>query len=153
VNQEIESRYCGYATQSNHTVHLGAGGEAEYRTAMGVAVEALHEVIASVRPGVTIGDVMRAYRVAAESRGAGARGMAFHTSGLGHDRPTSGVATFPPAARRDDDWVIEPGWAFSFKTEVVLPSGVWALVGDGLVVDGTGAARLGTRPLEPVVLG
>lgn len=150
LSQEIDARLQGYRAQCNHSILIGSKNAQAYGEAMNATIETFLELVQWVKPGKTVGEFLEEYARIAQARGGKAGGMIFHTCGLGQDRPRTGPRPFA----RDLDWVIEPGWTFTIKTQVQMnTTGVWALVGEPITLDKTGARRLGHRELKPFVTG
>lgn len=153
VSQEIAASLQGYQAQSNHSILVGLVGSANadaYREAMTAAVDVFEALVAWLKPGRTVGELLGEYARLGEEAGADVGGVMMHTNGLNGDRPRVGVG----AAAHSQDWVIEPGWTFTIKTGLAMRStGAYAQVGDPVTVEEGGARRLGRRKLEPFVTG
>ncbi len=150
VSQEIAARLQGYQAQSNHSILVGSASADGYREAMSAAVDVFQALVAWVKPGRTVGELLDEYARLGEEAGAAFGGVMMHTNGLGGDRPRVG----PGPSAHSRDWVIEPGWTFTVKTGLQMRStGTYAQVGDPITIEAGGARRLGHRKLEPFVTG
>jgi Xaa-Pro dipeptidase len=146
---EIEGRWGGYIAQIDQTCQI-ATAPPEKADAMKLAFEAFDRVMAKLKPGVTVRELIAAARVT----GLGGRvetGLGGHGRGTGDDGPLL-VAR---RAEGDDvmDLVIEEDCSFVIKPSAALDGeGDYARWGDTVAVTKTGAKRLGTRPKEMRVL-
>jgi Xaa-Pro dipeptidase len=146
---EIEGRWGGYISQIDQTCQI-ATAPSEKADAMKLAFEAFDRVMAKLKPGVTVRELIAAARVT----GLGGRvetGLGGHGRGTGDDGPLL-VAR---RAEGDDvmDLVIEEDCSFVIKPSAALDGeGDYARWGDTVAVTKTGAKRLGTRPQEMRVL-
>ena len=149
LSQEIDASLQGYRGQCNHSILVGSKNADAYREAMTAAIEVQLALVAWVKPGRTVGELLDEYTKLSGVAGGDVGGVMLHTCGAGGDRPRVG----PPGAN-SRDWVIEPGWTFTIKAGLRMrSSGVYAQVGEPLTVGETGARRLGHRELEPFVTG
>ena len=150
VSQEIAASLEGFQAQSNHSILVGSANADAYREAMTAAIDVFHALVAWLKPGQTVGELIDEYARLGEEAGADVGGVMMHTNGLNGDRPRVGPG--PNAHSRD--WVIESGWTFTVKTGLQMHStGAYAQVGDPVTVEAGGARRLGHRKLEPFVTG
>jgi Xaa-Pro aminopeptidase len=147
MTEEIAARMAGYQAQSNHSFGIGQPMRPGYEKAMSIACDVYASLLAWIRPGKTIGDLVSEYRRLLEQHGCKATGVAVHTNGLGADRPRLGPSMGTP--QDDLELVIEPGFTFTTKPSARLEDGSMAQLGDPLTVTETGARRLGKRPLAP----
>jgi Xaa-Pro dipeptidase len=149
-SQEICTRIQGYRAQCNHTFKAGRGGPADYEDVMKHTIEIYNEVVAWLKPGVTVRELMQKYDALCEEHGGrDASGVCMHTNGLGDDYPRLG-----PRLQRgaELDLAIQPGFTFTFKPVLRFPSGTSTQYGDPLTITESGAQRLGTRDQVPVVV-
>jgi Xaa-Pro aminopeptidase len=150
-SQEICSRVQGYRAQCNHTFKVGTSGPADYPDAMRATMDVYSEMVAWMAPGKSIDELLDRYAALCAQHGAQDRsGVVYHSNGLGNDFPRLG----PRLARGTDGRLpLQPGMTFTLKPVLRFPSGTTTQFGDPVEITTTGARRLGTRPLEPVIVG
>lgn len=142
---EIEGRWGGYVAQIDQTWGVGSA-KPELQDATKLAIESFNRVMAKLKPGVLVRDLIDA----ASFSGMGGRartGLGAHGRGTGDDGPLL-VAR---RAESDDilDMVIEEGCSFAVKPSAMFDgAGDFARWGDTVAVTKTGSERLGTRPQE-----
>lgn len=150
-SQEICARIQGYRAQCNHTIQVGDGGPADYEDAMRATIDVFNEMVAWLRPGRTIGELLDHYVELCEARGAkDASGVVYHSNGLGNDYPRLG----PRLLRGADDGKVpmQAGMTFTLKPVLHFPSGIRTQYGEPLAITGSGARRLGKRVQEPIIV-
>lgn len=141
ISTEIEGRWAGYNGQIDATVAVGAVPEWAH-DAHEIAVRSFRATVAAMAPGVTFGHLRHVARDIAMPDGFDVR-LIMHGRGLGEDGPLVGVTDGEQEQRR-----LEPGTCFAVKPGVLYRGQYCARVGDTVVVDGSGAHRLGRRTLE-----
>lgn len=149
-SQEICARIQGYRAQCNHTIQVGDGEPRDYRDAMLKTIEVYNEMVAWAKPGVTVGAFCEHYVDLCRARGAeDSSGVMFHTNGLGDDYPRLG-----PRLRFGDEQslVLQPGFSFTLKPVLKLPSGTTTQYGEPMTITDRGARRLGRRAQEPILV-
>lgn len=156
LTQEVTSRYQGYIGQSNHTIQVGAGGPAIYRSAMKAAIGMFHVLVDGTKPGQTLGDLVGRWQLEFQKHDAEPdQRVLLHTCGLGNDFPRLMMGA---VSEQEASVVIEPGFVFTLKPWLRYlsgrsVSGVLTMFGDPVAVTEHGARRLGQRAMEPVVVG
>ncbi|HZS00904.1 MAG TPA: M24 family metallopeptidase [Chloroflexota bacterium] len=140
---EIEGRWGGYTAQLDQSVTFG-DVPVWARDAHAAAVECFWDIVQTMRPGVTFGEL----KAAAErvNRGGKATGaLTLHGRGLGDDGPLitnqSQPAVDAAPLQEGNVFVVKPTTTYNGQQDV-------GHVGDTVVVTATGAERLGTRPIE-----
>lgn len=160
LSEEIAANSQGYRAQTNHSLFIGGAatpGYAYYKTAMDAAIKIFFAVVEAIRPGkTTTGELMARYTKLAHEVGAEPPGgVLLHSSGIGSQRPRVG-----PTSKEDMDIVLQPGMTFDLKPTIVMrrevvqdcgPSNRSVQIGEHVVVTESGATRLGTRELVPIV--
>jgi Xaa-Pro dipeptidase len=144
LHVELEGRWAGYTSQLDKSVTFGAV-PAWAHDVYQWAVECFHDVLAAMRPGVTVGELRQA--AAKVGRHPDVRGeLIMHGRGLGDDGPLVLPNQDDP---RIDGMRLEAGTVFAVKPYVVY-RGQREIghVGDTVVVTARGAERLGTWPIE-----
>jgi Xaa-Pro dipeptidase len=139
---EIEGRWGGYIAQIDMTAAIGAA-QPELVEAMTLTCESFDRVVARMKPGVTMRELIAAARLT----GRGGRlvvELGLHGRGTGDDGPLLA------ASRREPEDVLEiplaEGCCLAVKPSAALDGiGDYGRWGDGVVVTATGAERLGTR--------
>jgi Xaa-Pro aminopeptidase len=150
LNQEIAARVLGYMAQVNQSICVGRPEPADWNDAAKYCLETYHELVDWIRPGKRYIDLCEHYARKARARSPELEPswVLIHSCGLG-DGPRMG------AGRTETlDLELEPTMCFDIKPRILV-KGTKPTVqfGDPVVVTATGARRLGTRPLEPLVVG
>ncbi|MBG6118490.1 Xaa-Pro aminopeptidase [Sphingobium sp. JAI105] len=145
IHCEIEARgTSGYLGQISRTVSLGAPGDA-MKAMFDLAVETFASVMASMKPGATIGDILAVYK----ERNAQTSFRVvpvIHTRALGEDRPMIVFGTQDPAILQFE---IQQHHIYALKVQVRDEStGEMGFWGESVAIGSEGAARLGAGPLE-----
>jgi Xaa-Pro aminopeptidase len=141
---EMEGKWGGYAAQVDQTFSIGAADQ-DLKDGMKLAWESFDRVLEAMKPGVTVGELVKAGRVV----GMGGRGVAeltMHGRGTGDDGPlVTGRSRSPElmamTLEENCSMLIKPGSSVDGKSDY----GRW---GETVVVRKGGAERLGTRPQE-----
>jgi Xaa-Pro aminopeptidase len=167
INQEMSAKVQGYGAQVNHGIFVGSTstpGYAYYETAANVAIQAIKDGIGFVNqnPGSTTGDLIAAVVDSAVRQGAEPpSGVLIHGDGVGNlSRPRLGAAQL--GSGQDDNVTLVPGMAFDLKPAIIMQRSVIqdvgaqnreVQVGENILITETGAIRLGTRKLVPLLTG
>jgi Xaa-Pro aminopeptidase len=143
LNLEVEGRWGGYIAQIDQTMIAGRAPP-ELRAAMALVVAAFDNVMAVLKPGARMRDLIAAGTL----RGLGGRaetGLGLHGRGTGDDGPL--LVAGRPELAEILNLVVEEGCAFCVKPSVTLDGKPdYCKWGDSVVVTATGAVRLGRRP-------
>ncbi|MGA2392189.1 MAG: M24 family metallopeptidase [Candidatus Lustribacter sp.] len=149
VAVEVEGIWGGYHAQLDQTLAIGDAPPHMFE-AMQLVWDAFDDVVAAMKPGVTVGTLMD---IADRKNLMGGRafvGLGMHGRGTGNDGPL--------LIRRDEgpeirDLVLLEGCCFNVKPSAGFEQAPdYVRWGDSVVVTATGAERLGTRPKELPVL-
>ena len=138
---EIEGRWGGYVAQIDQTFSIGTA-HPDLRDGMKLAYESFDRVFESMKPGVTVGELIDAGQV----KGMGGRGEAsltMHGRGTGDDGPlvTTRITPEMRALTMPEGccMIVKPSARVDGKSDY----GHW---GEVVVIRKNGAERLGTRP-------
>jgi Xaa-Pro aminopeptidase len=141
LSVEIEGRWGGHIAQIDQTVTLGKA-HPETVDANKRAVEAFERVMAVMKPGVTLRELI----VAANAKKPGSEmwtGLGGHGRGTGDDGPL-----LVAGREYDDEFLnitLEAGCSFAIKPSTFDGNREVARWGDTVAVTATGAERLGVR--------
>jgi Xaa-Pro dipeptidase len=142
LSMEIEGRWGGHIAQIDQTVSLGKAHR-ETLDAHNRAIEAYERVMAMLKPGVTVGELITAAR-GEKSNSTVWTGLGAHGRGTGDDGPL--IVTDRKYPDSFLDRVIEAGCSFAIKPYTFDGTRELARWGETIAVTPTGAERLGTRP-------
>jgi Xaa-Pro aminopeptidase len=146
---EIEGRWGGYIAQIDQTWGIGSATQ-DLQDAIKLAFEAYNRVMAKLKPGVTVRELIDAATFTAMN-GRAKTGLGGHGRGTGDDGPL--LVAGRPEPNEVLNLVIEEGCSFVIKPSVILDGvGDFARWGETVAVTETGAKRLGTRPQEMRIL-
>jgi Xaa-Pro aminopeptidase len=146
---EIEGRWAGYIGQLDQQFSIGPAHQ-DLKDGMELAYESFNRVLVALKPGVTVGELVKVAEVSGMN-GRGVASLTMHGRGTGDDGPL-----LTPRSRSEEIMAME------LKENcclIVKPStrvdgrpnfGHW---GDSVVVRKHGAERLGTRKQELYELG
>lgn len=149
-SQEICGRVLGYRAQCNHTIQVGDGGPTDYADVMRATIDVYNEMVAWLKPGVTIKEVCEHYVGLCQARGAQDQsGVVVHTNGLGNDYPRLGPRMMNA---EDANVVVQAGHTFTLKPVLRFPSGTATQYGEPLTITERGARRLGKRQQAPIIV-
>lgn len=147
---EIEGRWGGYISQIDQTWGIGSA-KPELGDAMKLVFESFDRVLAKLRPGVLVRELIDA----ATFKGLNGRaitGLGGHGRGTGDDGPL--LVAGRSEAKEVLDLVIEEGCSFAIKPSAAVDGGAdFARWGDTVAVTASGSERLGERRQEFRVLG
>jgi Xaa-Pro aminopeptidase len=145
---EIEGRWGGYIAQIDMTAAIGAA-QPELVDATKLVCESFDRVVARMKPGVTMRELIEAARLT----GLGGRfkvELGLHGRGTGDDGPLLVASRREP--REVLDLPLAEGCCVAVKPSAALDGvGDYSRWGDGVVVTATGAERLGTRAKELLI--
>ena len=146
ISVEVEGIWGGYHAQLDQTIAIGEAPQ-EMFDAMECTWETFDRVLAELRPGITIGDVIDAGERAGMLGNRLRSGVGMHGRGTGNDGPL--LVALRPESPEVRDVVIEEGCCFNLKPSVELDGrDHYCRWGDSVVVTAAGAERLGTRVRE-----
>lgn len=141
LSLEIEGRWGGHIAQIDQTVSLGKA-HPETLDAHQRAIEAYERVMAILKPGVTVRDLITAAR-GEKSNSTVWTGLGAHGRGTGDDGPLIVTErTYPDSFLNR---VIEAGCSFAIKPYTYDGNRELARWGETVAVTAGGAERLGTR--------
>jgi Xaa-Pro dipeptidase len=139
---ELEARWAGYVGQRTQMGFLGPI-PALYRDLADVQRTALESCYELLRPGHTIGDLVRASEDAARGTPFSCR-IIMHGKGLGDDAP---IAIYGTRDQRMAEWPIEANACFVIKPMAMRgEKEQFVYWGDTVVATPGGARRLGSQP-------
>lgn len=142
LSVEVEGRWGGHIAQLDQTCSLGKA-HPETRDAHLRAIEAYDRVMAILKPGITVRELI----AAARSNKANSRvwtGLGAHGRGTGDDGPL--IVTDRQFSDAFLNRVIEAGCAFAIKPYTYDGERELARWGETVAVTAAGAERLGVRP-------
>lgn len=146
---EIEGRWGGYVAQIDQTWGIGTA-KPELHDAIKLVFEAFDRVMAKLKPGVTVRELIDAAAFTGLN-GRARTALGGHGRGTGDDGPL--LVAGRPEGKEVLDLVIDEGTSFAIKPSVTVDGiGDYARWGDTVVVTHSGAERLGTRPQELRIL-
>jgi len=150
ISVEVEGIWGGYHAQLDQTLALGAAPP-HMHAAMQCVWDVFDRVVARMKPGVTLGELMDLAEATGLVGGRVRTGLGLHGRGTGNDGPLLVQRRpEPPEVRAV---VLEEGCCFNVKPSAGIDDvGDYVRWGDSVVVTATGAERLGTRPQELPVL-
>jgi Xaa-Pro aminopeptidase len=147
---EVEARFAGYIAQQRRPVFVGTISP-EWQRLHDVSVEAFGRMFALIRPGVTYGEVIRAYTDLVAERGCKALAVPLHGRGLGEDLPLIHLQHPQPGVLETP---ILAGQVYILGPRVGSADGTRFLAwGDTIAVTDQGARRLGTLGNDPIIAG
>jgi Xaa-Pro aminopeptidase len=149
IHTELEARWAGYVGQRTQVAFIGPAPE-EYRTMFRIQQEALARCYDLLRPGATVGDLVKASAAVAQATPYTCR-ILMHGRGLGDDSP---IAIYGARDERMSNWVIQANSTFMIKPMVVYGQRErYVYWGDTVVATESGARRLGRQPPRIMELG
>lgn len=150
ISVEVEGIWGGYHAQLDQTLAIGEAPQ-EMHDAMACVWEAFDRVVAAMRPGVTLGELIDVGERAGLLGNRLRSGLGLHGRGTGNDGPLLvALRKESPEVRAV---VVEEGCCFNVKPSVELDGrDHYCRWGDSVVVTANGAERLGTRERELPVL-
>ena len=151
VINEIEAKVGGYAAQAVCPMVVGQAQD-NFEEMVELSAACFHAILQQMRPGVTFGALFDTYQKTVQERGKGMYRWShpmMHSRGLGDDAPAlMGDTDLERLGQRQ----LEKGMAFILKPRVRHASGKGsASIGDTVVVEQTGARRLGRREMKLLI--
>ena len=150
INTELEAKYGGYIAQTVQAACLGKI-PAELERAFDASVKVFDELVRFMKPGVSFRQVVMLYRRLVHESGHTPKGMLLHGRGIGEDRPqitgeVDGDVYNSSTYTMHLDLPLVEGNVFVLKPGA-MPSDAPDSIrcGDTVVIEKTGARRLGKR--------
>jgi len=150
INTELEAKYGGYIAQTVQAACLGKI-PAELKRAFDASVSVFNELVKFMKPGVSFRDVVNFYQKLVRESGHTPKGMLLHGRGIGEDRPqitgeVDGDMYTSATYTQHLDLPLVEGNVFVLKPGA-MPSDAPDSIrcGDTVVIDKSGARRLGKR--------
>jgi Xaa-Pro aminopeptidase len=153
INTELEAKYGGYIAQTVQAACLGKI-PADMKQAFAASVRVFDELVKFMKPGVSFREVVFLYQKLVRESGHTPKGMLLHGRGIGEDRPQitgeiDGDLYNSPTYTRHLDLPLVEGNVFVLKPGAMpgdAPDSIRC--GDTVVIEKTGARRLGKRPFS-----
>jgi Xaa-Pro aminopeptidase len=140
---EIEGRWGGYVAQIDQQFSIGPAPQ-DLKDGMALAIESFNRVFAAMKPGVTVGELLKVAEVKGMN-GRGQAGLTMHGRGTGDDGPLVTTRLTPELLavemKEGCSMIVKP----SARVDGRGDHGHW---GEAVVVRKNGAERLGTRPQQ-----
>jgi Xaa-Pro dipeptidase len=149
INTEVEAKYAGYIAQALQPISLGARPK-ELEKIFDTTKVIFEKMLKLLKPGSTFGEVVAFYQDEVKSAGYEPDGALMHGRGLGEDAPMlwGAVRNFPESQAS-----LKEGHVFIFKP--AARKGAmrdFIRAGDTVVIERSGARRLGKRELNFLAL-
>jgi Xaa-Pro dipeptidase len=149
INTEVEAKYAGYIAQALQPISLGARPK-ELERIFDTTKVIFEKMLKVLKPGSTFGEVVAFYQDEVKSAGYEPDGALMHGRGLGEDAPMlwGAVRDFPESQAS-----LKDGHVFIFKP--AARKGAmrdYIRAGDTVVIERSGARRLGKRELNFLAL-
>jgi Xaa-Pro dipeptidase len=149
INTEVEAKYAGYIAQALQPISLGARPK-ELERIFDTTKVIFEKMLKLLKPGSTFGEVVAFYQDEVKSAGYEPDGALMHGRGLGEDAPMlwGAVRNFPESQAS-----LKEGHVFIFKP--AARKGAmrdFIRAGDTVVIERSGARRLGKRELNFLAL-
>jgi Xaa-Pro dipeptidase len=149
ISVEVEGIWGGYHSQLDQTMAIG-DAPPEMFEAMKHVWDVFNDVVAAMKPGVTVGELMDIADRKGLMGGRAWTGLGMHGRGTGNDGPLLTRQQEPPEIR---NIVLVEGCCFNVKPSAAFEKASdYVRWGDSVVVTASGGKRLGTRPQELPVL-
>src|SRR6266536_852965 len=149
INTEVEAKYAGYIAQALQPISLGARPK-ELEKIFDTTKVIFEKMLKVLKPGSTFGEVVAFYQDEVKSAGYEPDGALMHGRGLGEDAPMlwGAVRDFPESQAS-----LKEGHVFIFKPAARKGEmRDYIRAGDTVVIERSGARRLGKRELNFLVL-
>jgi Xaa-Pro aminopeptidase len=153
IISELSAGVGGYAGQIHRPLAVGRQPTAHYRHIYQVAVEAYDRIVAVLRPGAPVGQVLDAADYI-EAKGLTVCDDLLHGYGMGYLAPVLRTHQTAHSQQPPEDFTFQENMAVVVQPNVYDPaSGAGLQVGNLLVITATGAESLQTYPLDFIVCG
>jgi Xaa-Pro dipeptidase len=149
INTEVEAKYAGYIAQALQPISLGARPK-ELERIFDTTKVIFEKMLKVLKPGSTFGEVVAFYQDEVKSAGYEPDGALMHGRGLGEDAPMlwGAVRDFPESQAS-----LKEGHVFIFKPAARKGEmRDYIRAGDTVVIERSGARRLGKRELNFLAL-
>ncbi|HEX9274543.1 MAG TPA: M24 family metallopeptidase [Candidatus Binatia bacterium] len=149
INTEVEAKYAGYIAQALQPISLGARPK-ELEKIFDTTKVIFEKMLKVLKPGSTFGEVVAFYQDEVKSAGYEPDGALMHGRGLGEDAPMlwGAVRDFPESQAS-----LKEGHVFIFKPAARKGEmRDYIRAGDTVVIERSGARRLGKRELNFLAL-
>jgi Xaa-Pro aminopeptidase len=149
INTEVEAKYGGYIAQALQPISLGARPK-ELERIFDTTKVIFEKMLKLLKPGSTFGEVVAFYQDEVRSAGYEPDGALMHGRGLGEDAPMlwGAVRDFPESQAS-----LKEGHVFIFKPAARKGEmRDFIRAGDTVVIERSGARRLGKRELNFLAL-
>jgi Xaa-Pro dipeptidase len=149
INTEVEAKYGGYIAQALQPISLGARPK-ELERIFDTTKVIFEKMLKVLKPGSTFGEVVAFYQDEVKSAGYEPDGALMHGRGLGEDAPMlwGAVRDFPESQAS-----LKEGHVFIFKPAARKGEmRDYIRAGDTVVIERSGARRLGKRELNFLAL-
>jgi Xaa-Pro dipeptidase len=153
INTELEAKYGGYIAQTVQAACLGKIAP-DLSRAFDASVQVFDELVKFMKPGVSFKEVVHLYRRLVRESGHTPKGMLLHGRGIGEDRPqitgeVDGDIYRTATYTMHLDLPLVEGNVFVLKPGAMPGNAPDSIrCGDTVVVEKTGARRLGKRPFS-----
>ena len=150
INTELEAKYGGYIAQTVQAACLGKISP-ELKRAFEASVKVFDELVKFMKPGVSFRDVVSLYQKLVHESGHTPKGMLLHGRGIGEDRPqitgeVDGDVYNSSTYTMHLDLPLVEGNVFVLKPGAMPGNAPDSIrCGDTVVIEKTGARRLGKR--------
>jgi Xaa-Pro aminopeptidase len=150
INTELEAKYGGYIAQTVQAACLGKIAP-ELSRAFDASVKAFDELVKFMKPGVSFRNVVALYQKLVRDSGHTPKGMLLHGRGIGEDRPQitgeiDGNIYRTATYTMHLDLPLVEGNVFVLKPGAMPGNAPDSIrCGDTVVIEKTGARRLGKR--------
>ena len=149
INTEVEAKYAGYIAQALQPISLGPRPK-ELERIFDTTKVIFEKMLKLLKPGSTFGEVVAFYQDEVRSAGYEPDGALMHGRGLGEDAPMlwGAVRDFPESQAS-----LKAGHVFIFKPAAKKGEmRDFIRAGDTVVIERSGARRLGKRELNFLAL-
>ena len=149
INTEVEAKYAGYIAQALQPISLGTRPK-ELERIFDTTKVIFEKMLKLLKPGSTFGEVVAFYQDEIRSAGYEPDGALMHGRGLGEDAPMlwGAVRDFPESRAS-----LKEGHVFIFKPAARKGEmRDFIRAGDTVVIERSGARRLGKRELNFLAL-